>query len=124
MPCRLFADAVVLIHLGFVAFVVFGGLLVLRWHRLAWLHVPAVAWGVGIELVGGVCPLTPIENGLRAMGGGSAYSGDFVERYVLPALYPADLRRDVQMALGLLALAINVAVYLWVWRRSRLRQRA
>jgi len=72
MPYRLLADAVVLIHLGFVAFVVFGGLLVLRWHRLAWLHVPAVAWGVGIELVGGVCPLTPIENGLRAMGGGSA----------------------------------------------------
>jgi hypothetical protein len=118
MPYRLLADAVVLLHVGFVAFVVCGGFLVL-WRRWAALvHLPAAAWGVFIEFSGRLCPLTPLENRLRALGGGAAYSGDFVERYLLPVLYPPDLRRDVQFALGLLALAVNVAVYCYAWRRG------
>jgi hypothetical protein len=121
MPYRLLADAAVVLHLGFVVFVMCGGLLVL-WRRwVAFVHLPAAAWGVYIELAGRVCPLTPLENHLRALGGGTAYSGDFVERYLMPVLYPPDLRRDVQVVLGLLALTVNAAVYLYVWRRARCR---
>jgi hypothetical protein len=119
MSYRLLADAAVVLHLGFVVFVMCGGLLVL-WRRwVAFVHLPAAAWGVYIELAGRVCPLTPLENHLRALGGGTAYSGDFVERYLIPVLYPPDLRRDVQVVLGLLALTVNAAVYLYAWRRAR-----
>jgi hypothetical protein len=121
MPYRLLADAVVLLHLAFVVFVMCGGLLVL-WRRwVAAVHLPAAAWGVFIEFSGRICPLTPLENRLRSLGGGAAYSGDFVERYLVPVLYPPDLRRDVQVALGLFALAVNAAVYLYLfaWRRGR-----
>ena len=121
MPYRLLADAVVLLHLGFVVFVVCGGLLVL-WRRwMAFVHLPAAVWGVYIEFSGRICPLTPLENHLRALAGDVAYSGAFVERYLMPVLYPPDLRRDVQIALGLFALAVNVAIYLYAWRWWRRR---
>ena len=119
MPYRLLADAVVLLHAAFVGFVVCGGLLVL-WRRwMACVHLPAVAWGVFIEFSGRVCPLTPLENRLRALAGDVVYKGDFIERYVVPVLYPPELGRDIQVALGLVALAVNVAVYVYAWRRSR-----
>ena len=85
---RLLADAVLIIHLGFIAFVVLGGLLVLRWPRLAWLHLPTVAWGAWIEFTGSICPLTPLEIGLRARGGETAYRGGFIEHYVTALIYP------------------------------------
>jgi hypothetical protein len=83
---RFLAEAVVVVHLAFVVFVALGGLLVARWPRLAWLHVPAAAWGVMVEWAGWICPLTPLENAMRARGGGSAYTGDFVDRYMMPLL--------------------------------------
>jgi Protein of Unknown function (DUF2784) len=113
------ADVVVLVHLAFVAFVVFGGLAVLRWPRLAWAHIPAAIWGVVIEYTGWVCPLTPLENALRGPGAVSAYTGGFVEHYVVPVLYPADLTRAIQMALGTVALLLNLLVYWQVLRRRR-----
>ena len=119
MSYRLLADAVLLAHAAFVAFVVLGGLLALRWPRLAWLHLPAAAWGAGIEFVGGICPLTPLENHWRRLAGEQGYADGFVEHYVLAALYPEDLTREVQFALGLLVLAVNVVVYAFVWRRKR-----
>lgn len=119
MPFSLLADAIVGLHLAFVAFVVLGGLLVLRWPRLAWVHLPAAAWGAWIEFAGWMCPLTPLENWLREQGGEAAYGSSFVERYVLPILYPASLTREMQWALGGLVLAINLAVYAAVARRSR-----
>ena len=119
MPYRLVADLVVLLHLAFVVFVVCGGLFVL-WRRwMGCVHLPAAVWGVYIELSGRVCPLTPIENRLRVLAGDASYSGDFVERYLMPVLYPPDLRRDVQIALGLFALAVNAGVYFRVLRRVR-----
>jgi len=119
MPYRLLADAVVFLHLAFVVFVMAGGLLVL-WRRwAAAVHLPAAAWGVYVELAGRVCPLTPLENRLRALGGSAAYAGDFVERYLVPVLYPPDLRRDVQVALGVFAVAVNAGIYLYAWRRTR-----
>lgn len=113
------ADLVVVVHLAFVAFVVFGGLLVLRRPRLAWLHLPAAVWGVMIEFAGWMCPLTPLENALRLRGGEAGYSGGFVEHYLLPVLYPSGLTRGVQLVLGSIVLVLNLAVYGAVLARRR-----
>ena len=119
MPYGPLADAVLVAHAAFVAFVVLGGLLVLRWPRLAWVHLPVVAWGAGIEFTGGICPLTPLENGLRALAHEQGYAGGFVEHYVFGLLYPEGLTRDVQIVLGLGVLALNGAVYARLWYRRR-----
>jgi hypothetical protein len=124
MPWGALADAVVLLHFGFVLFVVLGGLLVLRWPRLAWGHLPAALWGAGIELTGLICPLTPLEKWLRAQGGAGAYEGGFIAHYILPLLYPAGLTREVQVTLGAALTLLNLAVYAAVWRRWRGRRRA
>jgi hypothetical protein len=116
---RLLADATVVLHLMFVAFVVCGGLLVLRWRRVAWFHVPAAAWGAWVEFAGWICPLTPLENWLRVRGGSSAYTTGFVERYLLPVLYPESLSRDVQWVLGGLVIVVNAVVYAVVIRSRR-----
>jgi hypothetical protein len=122
MLYRVLADLVVVTHVGFVLFVVGGGAAVPRWPRLAWLHLPAVAWGALVECAGWMCPLTPLENALRAAGGQAGYSGDFIARYVVRALYPETLTRGVQVALGTLVLLVNVAVYCGVVRRARRRR--
>lgn len=107
----LLADAVIVVHFLFIAFVVGGGLLVLCRPWLAFLHLPAVAWGAGIEFTGGICPLTPLENHFRELGGGSAYSGDFIVRYLVPVIYPAGLTAHTQYILGGLVIVINLAIY-------------
>ena len=111
------ADLVVIVHGLFILFVVAGGLLVLRWPRVAWLHLPAAAWGVLIEWSGWICPLTPLENTLRQAAGQAGYSGGFVERYLLPLIYPAGLTPAVQLWLGLIVLVVNVTVYAAVYAR-------
>jgi hypothetical protein len=122
MAWRLLADATVVLHLGFVVFVLFGGLLALRWPRAAWLHLPAAAWGAWVELAGLVCPLTPLENRLREQGGQAGYEAGFVEHYLLPVLYPSGLTQDVQVQLGVVVLLVNAAVYgLILWRRRPMR---
>ena len=113
------ADLIVAVHAAFVMFVVLGGLLVLRWPRLVWLHVPAVIWGVLIEFSGWICPLTPLENRLRQQDGARAYEGDFIARYVLPTLYPEGLTRTGQLLLGTAALVINIAIYAAIVLRRR-----
>jgi len=119
LPYLRLADLVLLVHLAFVVFVVAGGLLVLRRPKLAWVHVPAAVWGILIEYAGWICPLTPLEVELRRRGGGAGYPGGFIEHYVTATLYPSGLSRAVQIGLGTLALAINLAVY---WRLAvRLR---
>ena len=118
------ADAIVLLHVAFVLFVVLGGLLVGRWRWIAWVHIPAVIWGVAIEAGGWICPLTPLENSLRRGSGAAGYQGDFVAYYLLPVLYPAGLTRAWQLVLGSLALAINLCVYGWIVGRPSSRARA
>lgn len=113
------ADLIVLVHFGFVIFVVLGALLVLRWPRLAWAHVPAVIWGALVEFTGWICPLTPLENRLRGAGGGTTYQGDFIAHYILPTLYPNGLTRQDQLMLGSVAIALNIAIYALVVRRRR-----
>jgi len=110
------ADLILCLHAGFVIFVIFGGLLVLRWRWIAWLHVPAIAWGAFVEFSGWICPLTPLENWLRAQGGDISYRSDFIAQYLLPVLYPGDLTRDLQLLLGTVVIVLNAAVYWWLWR--------
>ena len=111
----LLADLVLIVHLAFVAFVFCGGLLVLRWRWVAWLHLPAVAWGAIVEFPGWICPLTPLENWLRAQGGETSYRSDFIAQYLLPVLYPEDLTRGIQIMLGTGVVVLNAAVYCWLW---------
>ncbi|HYJ79843.1 MAG TPA: DUF2784 domain-containing protein, partial [Longimicrobiaceae bacterium] len=108
---RALADAVVVLHFGFVLFVVLGGVLVLRRPWLAWAHLPAAVWGALIEFAGWVCPLTPLENHLRALGREPGYTGGFVEHYITAVLYPSGLTRGMQVAIGLFVLAVNAFVY-------------
>ena len=110
------ADFVLILHLCFILFVVLGGLLVLRWSWVTWLHLPAAAWGILVELAGWICPLTPLEIALRRDTGSSAYGATFVEHYLVPIVYPSALTPDVQMVLGLFVLGINLVVYGLVWR--------
>lgn len=124
MIYRVLADAIIVIHLAFVLFVLLGGVLVLRWHKLAWVHLPAAFWGAAIEFGGWICPLTPLENRFRRMGGAAGYSGGFVEQYLLSLIYPAELTRSIQVVLGLVVLAVNLIVYGYVWRRLFGRKRA
>lgn len=117
------ADGVLVAHLAFIVFVMLGGLLVLRWPRLAWLHVPAVLWGIFVELSGRICPLTPLENSLREAAGQAGYSGGFIEHYVTVVIYPDGLSRGTQMVLAALVVTVNAAVY-WRWYRQRRQARA
>ena len=119
MTYRILADAVLALHLAFIVFAMLGGFLVLRWPRIAWVHLPVVAWGVLVTVIGGVCPLTPLEKHLRALAGEVPYRGDFISHYLAALIYPAGLTRQTQAALGLLLLAFNVAVYLRLWRGSK-----
>jgi len=116
------SDIVVLIHLAFAFFAVLGAVLIV-WRRwVVWLHLPAVLWAIWIELTGGVCPLTPLENWLRNCAGQGGYRGDFVEHYLMPMLYPVDLTRNTQILLGLVVVFINVALYGYLYYRSRRRK--
>ena len=123
MLYRLMADAVLLLHLAFILFVVFGALLVWRFRRLAWLHLPAVTWAVVIEFSGWVCPLTPLENHLRRLGGEVGYAGGFIEHYLLPVIYPPGLSHEIQLGLGLAVIVTNGLAYGWLLFRGRRRER-
>jgi Protein of Unknown function (DUF2784) len=116
---RLAADAVLVLHALFVAWVMLGGLVVLVRPWAAALHLPAAAWGVWIQWSGGLCPLTPLENALRARAGQGGYDGGFVEHYLVPLVYPDALTREMQWGLGALVLAVNLVVYAAVLRRRR-----
>ena len=118
MTYRILAELVLVLHFCFVLFVVLGGVLVLRWRPLLWLHLPAVAWGVLVQCFLLTCPLTLVENWLRRLGGGAGYAGGFVEHYISAILY-ADVGRQFQITLGLLLLALNLAVYSYVVPRRR-----
>jgi hypothetical protein len=113
------ADLVVVLHAAFTLFVALGALLVFRWRRVMWAHAPAAAWGVLIEFSGWVCPLTPLENALRLRASEAAYAGDFIQHYVMPVLYPADLTRETQLAIGSAALLLNVVIYWYLFHQAR-----
>ena len=113
------ADLVLVVHLAFVLFVVLGGLLALRWPRVAWVHVPIALYGAAIEFLGFVCPLTPLEVWLRRRGGEAGYEGGFIEHYIIAAIYSTGLTREVQVVLGTAVLVFNGIVYFFWWRRRK-----
>ena len=108
---NLFADAIILAHFLFIAFVMCGGLLVIRWPRIAFVHLPAALWGAAVEIFGWICPLTPLENHFRNLAGNNQYSGDFILRYLVPVIYPETLTSTIQTVLGISVIIINVFVY-------------
>ena len=116
---QLIADAILGLHFAYIAFMLFGGLLVLRYPRLAWLHLSAVAWGATVEFMDWPCPLTTWENHFLSLAGGSGYKGDFVWHYLLQVIYPAGLTRNLQMLLGGIVVVLNLAIYTVVLIRSR-----
>lgn len=120
---RFLADAVVLFHLLFIAFAVVGGVVVLRWRRVMWVHLPSVAWAVWVEVMNRPCPLTPLENYFRQRGGEAGYPGGFVEHYIWPMIYPEALTDRIQLMIGAFVFCVNVAAYalvLWQWKQRRL----
>jgi len=119
MIFSLAADAVLLVHLLFIAFVLLGGLLVLRWHRLVWLHLPAAVWGVIVESMHLQCPLTPLENSLRQAAGQAGYAGGFIEHYLMPVIYPTGLTPQLQLWLGAVVLLLNGLIYAVVLLRLK-----
>ena len=119
MLYALLADLVVVLHLGFILFALLGGLLALRWPRAIWIHGAAFVWAASVEIFGLICPLTPLEVALRLEAGLEGYSGGFVERYLVPVVYPPGLSRSLQWVLAGGLILVNAAVYGWVWRRWR-----
>lgn len=121
MYYAMLADMAMFVHVSFVCFVLLGGLLLLRWPRMVWLHLPAALWGVTVELTGKICPLTYLENHWRRMAGGTGYQTSFVEQYLEPLLYPAGLTPGNQQMLGLFVLLLNLVIYALIWRRYRMK---
>ena len=119
---QVLADALVVIHLMFVLFALLGGLLVLKWNKIIWGHVPAVIWAIWIEWQGGICPLTPLENWLRRQAGGEWYQQGFIDHYIVPVLYPIGLTREWQLILGAIVVVMNLMIYSWVWHRTTARR--
>ena len=116
MASYLAANAIALVHFGFILFVIFGGFAVLKWPRLLWIHLPAAIWGVLIEFFGWWCPLTKWENYFLERAGRAGYAGGFVSHYIMPIIYPAGLTRGIVIAIGIVVLVINLAVYVRVFR--------
>ena len=110
------ADLVVVAHFAFIVFAVAGGILVVKWPRLVWVHLAAVGWAAVVELCGWICPLTPLENRLRGEPG---YRSDFISHYLVPVMYPAGLTRKIQIALGVSVIVLNVVIYSWILSRRK-----
>jgi hypothetical protein len=119
---NVFDDAIVLAHFIFIAFVIFGGLPVIRWPRLAFAHLPAAIWGAAVEFFAWTCPLTPLENHFRNLAGGASYSGDFIARYLLLIIYPENLTTTIQHIFGGMVIVINIIFYAIAIRKQRFTQ--
>lgn len=113
------ANAVVGVHFLFILFVVFGGLLVIRYPKMAFAHIPAAIWGAFVEFSGWICPLTPLENYFRSLAGEQSYSGDFIQRHLIPVMYPENLTPKIQLILGGIVVVVNVVVYVIAIRKYR-----
>jgi Protein of Unknown function (DUF2784) len=123
MTYRALADLVLFVHFGFVLFVILGGVLALRWPRIAWIHLPIALYGVAVEFIGFICPLTPLEVGLRQRGGQAGYEGGFIDHYITAAIYPTGLTRQVQFMLGAALVVLNVVVYRLWWKKRTMTLR-
>jgi hypothetical protein len=118
---QVLADGVVMLHLCFILFIIFGGIIAIFWPKVLWMQIPCVMWGVFIELTGFICPLTPLENYLRQQVGRMSYRGDFIMHYLEPVIYPGGLTREFQILMGILAVVVNALVYTWILHLRRVK---
>lgn len=119
MLYRVLAESILVVHFAFIAFALFGGFLVIRYRRVMFLHLPCLAWGIYIELSGGICPLTPLENRMRRAAGDAGYEGGFIEHYLIAIIYPDGLTHTMQFALAGILVTLNVIAYALVIRKHR-----
>lgn len=119
MIYRIVADFLVILHLVFICFVIAGGLMVIKWRWIIFLHIPAAIWGILIEFYGWICPLTPWEQQLRYAGGQAGYSGGFIDHYIIPVIYPTDFTSELQVTLGIFVFLVNIIIYGWIIYRSQ-----
>jgi hypothetical protein len=119
MLYRVLADFVMLLHFAYIVFVMGGAFLVLHRRGWMWVHLPAVGWGIWVEFFAKTCPLTPLENALRARAGQAGYAGGFIDHYITRLVYPDGLTASGQVAIGAFVLIVNVVLYWWIWRRAR-----
>ena len=119
MPYKFLADLIALIHFSFILFVIFGGFMALKWKKLIYFHIPTALWGTAISIFGWVCPLTPLEIGLRVRAGSGSYTGGFIDHYLIPIIYPPGLTREIQYYLAAGVVIINAAAYYLIWRKQR-----
>jgi hypothetical protein len=119
MYYRLASDSVLLLHMAFILFVLFGGMLTVWWRWIPFIHIPAAAWGFFVEVTAHVCPLTYWENYFLIKAGQSGYPDSFVEYYLLDILYPSGLTREIQLVLAGVVVIVNITVYVWLFFRLR-----
>ena len=110
------ADLVLVVHMLFIIFVLFGGLIVLKWHKVMWIHIPCALWGAIIEFLGWVCPLTYLEIYFHEIYNANSYENSFIQNYLLPVIYPPGLTTDSQFLLGVIVIVINLIIYFIIWR--------
>ncbi len=121
---NLLSHLIVILHFAFILFVIFGALLVLKWNKLAWIHIPMAIWGAAVEYFDIICPLTPWENHFRKLAGTAAYESGFIEHYIIPVMYPEALSRNLQFILGSLVVVINIGIYSFIICRSLRKRKA
>ena len=113
------ATLTLLLHFSFILFVIFGALLLLRFKKIIYFHIPAVAWGAYIELSHSICPLTHLENYFLKKAGKDQYSVDFIENYIFKIIYPPALNYEIQTYLGVILIFVNLVIYYYIVKKSR-----
>lgn len=116
MIYSILADIVVTIHFLFIVFAVVGGLFIFKWWWIMYPHILSAFWAAMVITMGWICPLTPLENQLRRAAGQQGYDGGFIEHYLIPIIYPAGLTREIQIALGIGVVLLNLIIYSMVIR--------
>jgi len=111
MLAHLLANTLLLVHLLFIVFALFGGLFLFRYRWIAWLHIPAFIWAALISFAGWICPLTPWEVSLRKAAGQEGYTGGFIEQYITPVIYPDGYTREFAITAGITVIVINLLIY-------------
>ena len=113
------ANLILIVHFIFILFVIFGALLFFASTKIIFIHIPAFIWGSYIELTNSICPLTYLENWLLQKANLTTYSESFIQNYLLPIVYPANLTKDIQTYLGITLIAINIAIYVFIFNKLK-----
>ena len=116
---EIFAILVLLLHFSFILFVIFGAILILKFKKIIYVHIPAVAWGAYIELSHSICPLTHLENYFLKKAGKDQYSVDFIENYIFKIIYPPALNYEIQTYLGVILIFVNLLIYYYIVKKIR-----